>query len=140
QLPTVRDQLFGFELDPRVEDDPGRDALAQVWIRQAEHGGLGHAFMLKQRRLDLAGAHAVAAGLDQVGGPAPDYADEAVGRSHRHVAGAKPAVTHGFYGCLGPVQVSVEKARGTDLDLADRLAVQLFDRMPGIVAQPQLDP
>ena len=102
----------------------GDDPLAQVVVGLADDRGLPDAHVLEERGLDLAGADAVAAGLDQVDGAPTDDPVVAAGVDHRGVAGAEPAVRRpGVGGRLGPAEVAVEEAGPLQLQLADGLAV-----------------
>ena len=95
--------------------------------------------MSEQRRLHLARADLVAAGLDQVGRAAADDAPVAIRRARAEVAGEEPAVAHRLGGRVGPVQVAGEQVRAADGDLADRLVVGVLDVGAVVGHEPDLD-
>ena len=130
------DQLLLGRLGARGDHHPGDDPLAEVVVRLARRRRLGHGGMLEQRRLDLTGAHAVPARLDQVGRAAPDDPDVAVSGPGGQVAGAKPAVVHRRCGRVRPVQIAEEDVRPSHLDLADR--IRLRDDGAVVVHDPHL--
>ena len=99
--------------------DEGHDPLPQVVVRPPDHRRLGDAGVLQQRVLDLPRADLVAAGLDQVGGAAPDQRERPGLGPAADVAGGEPAVVGvRGRGGVGPVEVAVEQRRAADLDRA----------------------
>ena len=150
---TVRGRLYGRQRAGHVVDEglrrrrragvgdhEGDDALAEVVVGDADDRRLAHLRVLEQRRLDLAGAHLVAGGLDEVGRLAPHDA-ELAGRGQRgDVAGVEEAVgVDGLGGGVGPVQVAGEDGGAADDHLAEQLRVPR-QRPPLLVDEAQVEP
>ena len=75
-----------------VADHVGDDALPEVVVGHADDRDLGHARVVEQHRLDLAGPDPVAAALDQVVlGAADDPVLAGRRRPTADVAGGEPA-------------------------------------------------
>ena len=94
--------------------------------------------MLQERGLDLARAHLVPAGLDQVGRSPPNDPHPAVRSPRGQVAGSEPAVLHHRRSRVGPVEVPQKQIRSAHRYLADRLVVAGVDRRAVVANQPQV--
>src|SRR5437773_10520079 len=98
--------------------DGGDDLLAELWVGEAEHGGLGHEWVAEQHLFDLAGVDVVAAGDDQLAGAAGD-GEIAIGAAPTQVAGVEPAFGVERFGRgLGLLPIAFEDVWTAHLDLA----------------------
>src|SRR5262249_61818687 len=100
------------------------DLLPEVGVWPPHHCRLAHRWVGEQRVLDLAGADAVAAALDEVGARPADDTVYPGTVDRGDVAGTEPAVRRVRGGArLWTVAVAGEQRRSTQLELADALAV-----------------
>jgi hypothetical protein len=137
QAGDVLAQLLRPRRDAFPGDDERHDPLAEVVVRDADDGHLAHRRVLQQRRLDLAGPHLVAAGLDEVGGAPPHDAHLASGGERGDVPRVEEAVlVHRRPGGVGPVEVAGEDARPLHRDLAEDVRARR-ERLALIVHEPE---
>ena len=117
-VPGERAQFLWCRAGARLQRHSGADLLAQIRMRDADHGHLGDGRVLVQHLLDLPRVHVVAAPDDQVLLPVDDVV-VAVGVHPGHVAGAEPSVGDRLGGGLGLVPVALHHVVAADGDLAD---------------------
>src|SRR6185437_6527703 len=110
------------------------DLLAEVVVRDPDHGHLGHRRVLVQDFLDLARVDVVAAPDDQVLF-AVDDVEVAVFVDPGQVPAAEPAVGDRLGGGLGLAQVALHHVGALDDDLAD---LSLRSRLSLVVDQAHL--
>jgi len=109
--------------------------LAPAQVRPADDGRERHFRQRTNHRLDLGGIDPLAAGLDQVLGPARD--DEIAGRiDAREIAGGKPAI--GIGRALLLAEVSFDHRRAAHAQVA--LDPALFRQRPAVgIGEQQVD-
>jgi hypothetical protein len=134
-LAAVGDQRRRVDRDARLERHERRDLLAEIGMRHADHGGLGHRGVGKQHGLHLARHHGVTPAQDQLLLP-PRDGDEAVAGDGREVAGAEPAVGQDGAGLLPRLEIPLHDGGAPDPELA-RLA--RASRAARVVHDAQLD-
>src|SRR5579884_1350607 len=122
---VIRGQLLGL----RATHHDRYHLLAEVGMRQAEDGYLGHSRVHQQNLFDLARVHVVAAADDEPARP-PRNRVVAVGASPAQVSSVEPAVgVERGGGRIRALPVALEDVRATDLDLARSL---VMDRLAGL--------
>ena len=132
---AVLDQLPGGRRAAILQDDAGRDRLAEFLVRHADHRRVGHRRMVDQGDLDLLGIDVQPAGHDHVLG-AVDEVEIPVRVEIAHVAGAEPPVLERRFGGRGIAEIFAHHDRAAGLAAAHQ---QLARLAPGHVVPVRAD-